>query len=278
MNAPGGQSLAEADLDVRAFLVRIAGTLGDALGDALCGLYVYGSLATGAYHRERSDIDLIAVSAGELSAREREALARTLLRLSDSRPTRGDIEISVVAQQHARNFSHPVPCEIRYNRGLHEAIRRRRIDYSGTVAGVDLAAPVIELRERGVALVGPPASALFGPVPWHAYMGALQADFECARERASSDPVYAVLGACRVLHGATDRRMTPLNKDEAASWALANVPHEHQSVINDALQLYRGTKTADDVVFNGAQIAALREYVRGRAQPAFDRACGSDEE
>lgn len=278
MNAPGGQSLAEADLDVRAFLVRVAGTLGDVLGDALCGLYVYGSLATGAYHRQRSGIDLIAVTAGELSAHEREVLARTLLRLSDSRPTRGDIEISVVAQQYARNFLYPVPCEVRYNGGLHEPIRRRRIDYSCAVPSADLAAPVVELRERGVTLVGPPASALFGPVPWHAYMGALQADFEYVRDCVSSDPVYAVLGACRVLHGTADTRMAPLNKDEAASWALQNVPREHQSVINDALQLYRGTKTVDDVVFDGAQIAALREYVRGRAQPAFDRAGWSDEE
>jgi hypothetical protein len=52
----------------------------------------------------------------------------------------------------------------------------------------------------------------------------------------------------------------------------------YHSVINDALQLYRGTKSADDVIFLERDIIALREYVRQRAQPSFDRANDTGED
>jgi len=273
-----GQSVADADRDVRQYLIRVAGTLGDLLGDTLVGLYVHGSLATGAYHRERSDVGLIAIVGRRLSAKEREALARTLVRLSDARPMWGDIEVSVLQERYARTFEHPLPYEVHYSSLLHEAIRRGRVDYSRDEAGVDLAAQVLETRERGVTLVGPAPELLFGPVPWHAYVNALEADFNWAQGRIAEQPVYVILNACRILHGATASVMRPFNKDEAAVWALEKVPPEYHSAINDALQLYRGTKAADDVVFDHARIAAFRDYVRTHAQPAFARASDNGEE
>ena len=273
-----GQSLADVDRDVRQYLIRIAGTLGDLLGDALTGLYVHGSLATGSFHRERSDIDLLAVVRRKLDREEREGLARTLVRLSDMRPSFGDIEISVVQERHARTFEHPLPYEVRYSRGAHEDIRHGRVDFSADVRAYDLAADVAETRERGVTLVGPPPDSMFGPVPWHAYIGALQAEFEGERNNLNTIPVTAVLGACRVLYGTTARAMHAMNKDEAAVWALQTVPRMYHSVINDALQLYRGTKGTEDVIFQERDIIAFREYVRERSQGAFARAADSDEE
>jgi streptomycin 3"-adenylyltransferase len=272
MNSPRAQSVADADRDLRQYLIRIAGVLGDLLGDKLTGLYVHGSLATGAYHRERSDIDLIGVVSRKLTPHEREAAARTLVQLSDARPVRGDIEVSIVQERYARAFEHPMPYEVHYSSAYHELIRRGRFDYAQDRTNVDLAANIVELRERGVTLVGPPASSLFGFVPWHAYVNALEADFEWARPHVQDEPVYAVLNACRVLHGATTPQMRSLNKDEAGVWALQTVPRMYHSIINDALQLYRGTKSADDVVFMERDIIALREYVRERSQSAFARA------
>jgi streptomycin 3"-adenylyltransferase len=141
-----------------------------------------------------------------------------------------------------------------------------------------LAANIVETRERGVTLVGPAPDSLFGPVPWHAYINALEADFQWARSFIAEQPVYAVLSACRILHGTTTPAMRSLNKDEAAVWALQNVPRMYHSVINDALQIYRGTKSSDDVVFLERDVIALREYVRERSRAAFERASDSGEE
>ncbi len=273
-----GHSVSDADRDVKQYLVRIAATLGEAIGEGLAGLYVHGSLATGAYHRERSDIDLIAVSAAKLDPQAREAVGRALVRLSDARPVAGDIEVNVVQERYARAFEHPMPYEVHYSGAWHERFRRRQFDFAQDRTNVDLAANVLEVRERGVPLVGPPPRTMFGPVPWHAYVNALEADFHWAREHVKDMPVYAVLGACRVLHGAVSPVPSALNKDEAGTWALQTVPRMYHSIINDALQLYRGTKALDDVVLVERDIIAFREYVRERSKAAFDRASDSDEE
>ncbi len=280
MNPLRAQSVSDADRDLRQYLIRIAATLGDLLGDALTGLYVHGSLATGAFHRERSDVDLLAVVSRKLTPKERESAARALVGLSDVRPTRGDIEVSIVQEKFARAFVHPLPYEVHYSNGSHQAIRRSRLDYSSDRTNVDLAVQIVDVRDRGVTLVGPPPASLFGPVPWHTYINALEADFNWARASIHEKPVYAVLNACRILHGTTGNAMSVLNKDEAGVWALQTVPRMYHSVINDALQVYRGTKSEDDVVFQERDIIAFREYVRERSQPAFARASdtGEDEE
>lgn len=273
-----GQSLADADRDVRQYLVRIAAGLGEVLGDKLAGLYVHGSLATGSFHRERSDIDLIAVSSAKLTPGWRETVARALVHLSDARPTPGDIEVTLVQERYARAFEHPMPYEVHYSSRYHQEIRLGRFDFTTDRTSVDLAAEVLEVRERGVTLYGPSPAAIFGPVPWHAYIGALEADFRWARRHVDDMPVYTVLSACRVLHGTTSRTMKSLNKDEAAVWALESVPRMYHSIVNDALQLYRGTKSIDDVVIAQRDVIAFREYVRERSQGAFDRATDTGED
>ncbi len=272
------QSVADADRDLRQYLIRIAATLGDKAGDALTGLYVHGSLATGSYHRERSSIDLIAVVSRKLTPHEREGIARVFVRLSDERPVPGDIWITVVQERYARAFEHPMPYEVHYGPAWHERIRRGAVEFARDETSADLAAKVLEVRQRGVTLVGPPPESLFGPVPWHAYVNALEVEFGSARRSVAKQPVYAILGACRVLHGTTTPSMKSLNKDEAGVWALQTVPRMYHSAINDALQLYRGTKSLDDVVLTERDIIALREYVRERSQNAFDRASDTGED
>lgn len=273
-----GQRVADADRDVRQYLVRIAAVIGDLLGAQLAGLYIYGSLATGSYHRERSDIDLIAVVKRKLSPGQREAVARALVQLSDARPTRGDIDVHVVQERYVRSFEHPMPYEVCYTTDVHEDVRSGRFDFAQDRTNLDLAAAFMEARERGVNLVGPSAQAMFGPVPWHAYINALEGEFAGARPFIMKKPVYAVLNACRILHETTSRSPSVLNKDEAGAWALQSVPRMYHSIVNDALQLYRGTKSLDDVVMAEREIVAFREYVRERSRDAFSRASDTGED
>ena len=186
--------------------------------------------------------------------------------------------MGVVQERYARAFEHPAPYEVHYSSALHEPIRHSRVDFERDEVSVDLAVQMVETRDRGVTLVGPPPGSLFGAVPWHAYINALEADFNRVRPLLMEKPVYAILNASRILHGTTGKTMSVLNKDEAAVWALQTAPRMYHSVINDALQIYRGTKSADDVVFEERDIIALREYVRERSQAAFARASDDGEE
>lgn len=252
MTPSRGQSVADADRDVRQFLIRVAAALGDVLGDALAGLYVHGSLATGSFRRERSNIDLIAVVRRGLDSEQRAQCSRALGALSDMRPVPGDLKAYVIAEEAARRFEHPV---------AHEIADR-----------------ILDVRERGVTLVGPSPETLFAPVPWHAYVNALESEFRRTRSLVETDPATAVLAACRILYGATSLRMEALNKDEAAVWAIGTAPRIYHSSINDALQLYRGTKSPDDVVFTVQEVVAFREYVRERSKAAFERASDTGED
>ncbi len=272
MNAPGGKSIAETEHDLRAYLVRIAGTLGDLLANSLSALYVHGSLATGAYHRERSDINLLGVVDRKLQPRERQQAARAMIRLSDARPTRPDICVNIVQERFVRSFTHPMPYETCYTEQRHEALRRGGVDFSLDETDVKLAAAVFETRERGVTLVGAPPAALFAPVPWYAHIAAVQRYFE---ERPSPRRQHCgneLLDACRVLHAVSMRVMAAANKDEAAAWALLTVPDRYRSALNDALQLYRGTKSIDDVVLREDDVAAFRRYVYECSKATFERA------
>ena len=272
MKRPRGQSVADADRDVRQYLIRIAGMLGDLLGERLTALYVYGSLAAGSFRRERSDVNLLAVVSRPLDAVERESVARLLLRLSDERPMRGGIDVDVVAQAHAAAFRHPFPFEVHYDERMHEPIRRRRVAYAADRSSLELASRIAAARERGVTLVGPPVTSVFAPVPWYAYIAGLESELRSGRAIVEKSPAEAVLQACRVLMGATSPRMNAPGKDEAAAWAMENVPRIYRSTINDALALYLGNKDADDVVFTPREVIAFREYVRGQCRPAFERA------
>ncbi len=273
-----GRSMADAGLDVRQYLVSVAAALGDALGDALSGLYLRGSLATGSFHRERSDIDAIAVVTRRLAANERERLARLAMMLDDVRPAENHLELGVIQKRFAQHFEHPLPVEIYYTASLRERFRQSAFDFDAERTFGPLALFCFEARERGVTLVGPPPNRMFGPVPWHAYIDQLHALFDADRARLETDAPSVVLNACRTLHGATAQSMTALNKDEAALWALETVPRMYHSIVNDALQIYRGTKTIEDVVPAERDVIALREFVRERSQPSFDRAADTGEE
>lgn len=278
MKGSRGQSLADADRDVRQYLIRIAGTLGEALGDALGALYVRGSLALGTYHRERSDLNLTAVVKRPLTPPERERVARLFVSLSDGRPTRGDVEIEVVEESRVRAGEFPAISEVRYSTDLHEPIRRRKVAYENGIANAPSAAHAVELRDAGVTFVGPPPQSIFPPVPWHAFVSALRAELERARSIAPKDPAGAILAACRVLHGTTSRGVCGISKDDAAAWALNSAAPDHRSVINDALQLYRGSKSSDDVVFDRGEVKDFLNFVSERSAPAFERAAGDGDE
>ena len=268
------QRVPDADRDILIYLIRIAGTLGELLGDGLAGLYVHGSLAAGTFRRSRSDLNLIGVVDGSLEPSEREAAARTLMRLSDGRPLWGDIDISILQAHHARNFTMPMPVEVRYAKERHEAIRRSQVDYAVPEESVLLASSIVDLRNAGIALVGPPVETVFGPVPWYAYMEALAIYLQRSDRDVTHDPGIAVLAACRVLHGATARGISLADKEWAARFALESSPLQYHGILNDALALYRGIKTPDDVVLDAGTAREFISYVRTRTGAIFERASG----
>jgi streptomycin 3"-adenylyltransferase len=230
------------DSDIHAWVESVVAGTGEILGGALVGVYLHGSLAMGCYYRPKSDLDLLAVSGGVLTVSERREVAGFWLEASDRRPTIGDLEASVISRPHAESFRHPSPYEVHFGSDLAEAVRSDTVDYGRDEVDEDLAAHITVLRARGVALAGPDADGVFGPVPPEDYLAAIEADLDWILDGPILEsPVYAVLNACRVLMVRNRGAGTVPDKEEAGVWALGFAPDRHLPLIGQCLDCYRSS-------------------------------------
>ena len=236
-----GQRWPDCDAETSRFVERVVVALRDHLGRELLGVYLHGSLALGSYYAPKSDIDLLLVVRAALDPAARERLSRLFLTLSVDRPTLGDVEVSTITEQAARHFEHPMPFEMHYSVSWNERIRSGDIDYSAERKDPDLTAHVTSVRESGIALYGPAPTEVFAPVPEEAFLESILDDLEWIVEGRNilESPFYGVLNGCRVLLVLADRTRLVPSKEEAALWALENVPKIHRGVVRDALDAYR---------------------------------------
>jgi streptomycin 3"-adenylyltransferase len=199
-------------------------------------VYLHGSLAMGSFTLERSDLDVLAVSADPLTAGERRALAALLLRVSNApRP----VEISVLAWGDLHPWHYPPPYQFHYGEDWRE--RMAAALPTGDPAAwappaptdPDLAAHITVTRSRGICLDGAPIGQVFPPVPAEDYRAAIVNDFAWAYARRETDPVYFVLNTCRVLAVAHDGQVR--SKVEGAEWARAALPAAFRRLIWAAL-------------------------------------------
>ena len=268
-----GQRWPDCEPPVAAFLQRVVDELRDDLGDELVGVYLHGSLALGSYYPPKSDLDLLVLVRRALDVAERERASRLFVRLSEDRPTLGDVEVSFVTEHAARTFEHPMPFEVHYGCSWNDRIAAGDVDYAENRRDPDLAAHVSSVRESGVALAGPPPPEVFAPVPQADFLDSILGDLEwiCEDENILESPYYGVLNACRVLMVLADRGRRVPSKEEGALWALENLPEEHHAVIRAALEAYRSPEPVNEEdrktggrTWGREGLLAFRDFVRPR--------------
>jgi len=269
-----GQEWASCDGDVRDFVLQILELVDRCLGGDLKGIVLHGSLATGAFHRPKSDVDILVISKEGVTDQLRADLWSGLLRVSDDRPLLGDIELSIVRSDVAAKPSHPMPYEFRFNETLKDAIRAGQITHDDSATDEDLAPSIVLARGRGISLFGPAPGALIGEVAWKDYVTAIQADFDWIvdKENIVETPIYGVLNICRILLVLTAGKECAPDKEEGALWGIENLPSEHLEIIESALEAYRDPDellepTADSRRQGGRQwskhkLLAFRDFAR----------------
>jgi streptomycin 3"-adenylyltransferase len=227
-----------APVVVRAQVNELVAGLRAVLGAGLVGVYLHGSLAMGSFTLERSDIDVLAVTAEPLTADERRALATVLLRVSNApRP----IEISVLSRGDLHPWRYPPPYQFHYSEDWRDRTRTALAADDPTAwdsppeppTDPDLAAHITVTRARGIVLAGEPIAAVFPLVPPADYRAAIVDDFAWAYARREADPVYFVLNTCRVLATVHDGQVR--SKVEGAAWALDTLPTMFHRLIGAAL-------------------------------------------
>lgn len=241
--------------DVNIVLNVLLSNVKAVLGDQFVGMYLYGSLASGDFNPETSDVDFVVVTAGELPDDTIAALAAMHARIATGGSKwAAKLEGSYLPQRALRRYAPtddtpwPTLNEGRFYLAPH---------------GFDWVIQRHILREQGVVVAGPPPQSMIDPVrpddlrqavrelvrAWWAPMIQNPVRLEHSEYQA-----YAILSMCRALHAM--RYGVIVSKPFAARWAqqelgatwaivieraLAWRPDERLDYLREAIDLIRYT-------------------------------------
>lgn len=197
------------------YLQTVAARTATILRRALLGTYLHGSAVLGGFAPTRSDLDLLTVTTGPLSATTKQQLATALSpQVLPCSAVRG-LELSVVTRTTLAPTPTP-PFE------LHLATSNattRVVDGQGHPGDPDLLLHFAVCRDHGHALTGPPPRQLFAPIPRRWLLQGLARELAWAQQHASVE--YQVLNACRAWRF-TDENLL-CSKLDGGQWARTRV-------------------------------------------------------
>jgi hypothetical protein len=219
--------------DINAFLQSLLSNVRTILRQRLVGLYLGGSLASGDFDPQNSDIDFVVVTTDELPDEVVSALEQMHARMKDSSlKWAAKLEGSYITQEALRQYhpnDGPFPCvnEGAFYLARHEShwIIQRYI-----------------LREQGVVLAGPDPKTLIDPVGGADLRRAV---LEFLREwwlpmldnpirlQSVAYRAYAILTMCRALY--TLETGTVASKPTSARWAQRILEKRWSGLIDWAL-------------------------------------------
>jgi predicted nucleotidyltransferase len=250
---------------VREQIALLQDHLLNTLDGILIGLYLHGSLAFGCFNPDRSDIDLLAVTARAMTLEEKRRVVELLLHTSLAPQP---IEISFLVEPAIHTSQHPLPFDLHYSEDWRERLHQELSDDEWlhwndfTRRDHDLATHIIVTLARGVTLYGKPMRETLPAVPQEYYIESIVRDFEDALQHITRIPVHFVLNACRVY--AYLREGNVLSKDEGGDWALRTLPDTYHGLIEQALEIYRGDRP--DRPFNSADLDRFAIYMQEQIQ------------
>ena len=243
---PPGRTVDPAALDAaRSTCER----LGEALLDNLLAVYLHGSAVLGGYRSDRSDLDVLVLTARSLGDGDFDAVLALLVDVAY--PAKG-LEMTILTKAEAAQPDAHAP---RFQ--LHVAIDGRSgavrvVDGRNGEGDRDLVLHFAVCRSAGVALVGPPTGETLASIPDREVR---QAMFDEIAWAATAPPEYLVLTSARAWTFAATGRL--VSKIEAGEWAAER--YSEPAVIRSALAAQRGGASDVDPV-------ATREFARHVAE------------
>jgi Domain of unknown function (DUF4111)/Nucleotidyltransferase domain len=243
------------------FAGTLAGSCAAALGPAVAGVVLHGSLTLDDYVPGRSDVDLLVVVDEPLTDAQVAALTEAVDRQRPRAPGRVDLRVVTRRVVAAPTPAPPMELYVEIAPGSDLLVERRHPGER------DLVVEFSMCRAHGRSLLGAAPAELIGEVPdrWVLAVGDAQlADWEAI----GGDLEHAeltVLTTCRVWRLAEEGRHC--SKTAAGQWALARDPT--LQVVRDALhRRHRDPARRIDP----AQVARLLALVRARLAERRDGA------
>jgi predicted nucleotidyltransferase len=216
--------------DINRLLESLLSHVRHIFQESLVGLYLYGSLTTGDFDPDSSDIDLLVVTSSEITAPEFEALRAMHRDLERDNPEWEDrvdvVYVPATALRTFRSEKSPIvispgePFHVREGEALRDWLQNWYI-----------------VRESGLTLFGPPPKSIIPPITQDEFVEAVRRYAAEVSERVRHDldrksQAYVILTMCRRLH--VHRTGKQASKRQAALWAQ-NEFLEWSRLIQDAL-------------------------------------------
>lgn len=218
---------------VNALLAQLLSQMQAILGHKLAGLYLYGSLVTGAFD-DYSDVDLLAAISSDLDTPEYEALDRMQRGIvSNDGQWDNRIEIAYVSLQALKTFR---------THTSQIAVVSPGEPFHFKEAGIDWLMNWYVVRKQGIALYGPPPTAIIEPISDDEYVQAVKVHTAAWPGRLEGSPElpfqsYTILTVCRGAY--TIRYGKQVSKAQAAAWAAREYP-AWAATIENAVAWRRG--------------------------------------
>jgi streptomycin 3"-adenylyltransferase len=215
------------------------------LQEHITGLYLYGSLASGGFNPERSDINLLVLTDHPLTSEHKRQLTDLFLRISKA-PS--PVEATFINEQALRPLQQPLTFEFHYDETMRERYQQdlrtgawqqwhEQAQQSSTLA-LDIAM----IRESGICIAGLPIAEAFPEIPTSTIQAILRTNLQQASNERLRNPVDFVLNGCRIYVALKDGKL--ISKDAAGLWGLTNgnLPEKFLPLIHQAISLYRGER------------------------------------
>ncbi len=224
---------------INALLETLLASLQAVLGERLTGIYLHGSLASGDFHPNRSDVDILVVTASELPGETLVNLQAMHGRIAASGlEWATTLEISYIPQKALRRYDP--------DNAYHPALRADG-SFSVDRHGSDWVIQRHNFRENGIVLSGPDIKTLIDPVQpeelKEAVAGILEEwwrpklkDFSLLT--SGEYQAFAVLTMCRALY--TLQTGEVVSKPAAARWAQETLGQPWAPLIERASAWQRG--------------------------------------
>jgi len=231
--------------DVNKILTLLLTSVQEILGNQLVGMYLYGSLSSGDFNPETSDIDFLVVTTSTLSDKAIAELRSMHQRIWKSGlKWASKLEGSYIPKRDIRRHDpHSAPCPT-VNEGKFYLDKR----------GSDWIIQRHVIREQGTVLAGPDPKSLIDPVSpediRRAVKGVLQEwwfpmleDPSWLKNHGSEYHAFAILTMCRALYAL--KHGTIVSKPMAARWAQKELGERWSRVIERSLAQQVGSEDRD---------------------------------
>ncbi len=227
------------------------------LKNQFVGMYLYGSLSTGDFNPETSDLDFLVVTTSTLSNKtiaELEAMHKRIWQSGNAWASK--LEGSYIPKREIRRHNpHSEPCPT-VNEGKFFLDKR----------GSDWIIQRHVIREQGVILAGPDPKTLIDPVDpkdiRRAIKGVLNEwwfpmleDPTWLRDHGSEYHAYAILTMCRALY--TLENGTIVSKPTAARWVQGKLGESWSQVIEQAIHAQKHGSERSGLFNNALQLIRI---------------------